>query len=92
MEYKGGKCEICGYNKCVSALEFHHKNPLEKDFGIGAKGYTRSIEKNKKEVDKCNLDMKIVDAEFPFDNSKVIIYFTAPSRIDFRDLVKSLAT
>ena len=36
--------------------------------------------------------MKIVDAEFPFDNSKVIIYFTAPSRIDFRDLVKSLAT
>ena len=45
-----------------------------------------------KEVEKNNLDMKIVDAEFPFDNSKVIIYFTAPSRIDFRDLVKSLAS
>lgn len=55
VEYKGGECEICGYNKCISALEFHHKNPLEKDFGIGAKGYTRSIEKNKKEVDKCIL-------------------------------------
>lgn len=50
------------------------------------------IDVAQKEVDKCNLDMKIVDAEFPFDNSKVIIYFTAPSRIDFRDLVKSLAT
>lgn len=55
VEYKGGKCEICGYDKCISALEFHHKNPQEKDFGIGSKGYTRSIEKNKKEVDKCIL-------------------------------------
>ena len=53
VEYKGGKCEICGYNKCIQALEFHHLNPEEKDFGIGAKGYTRSIEKNKEEVDKC---------------------------------------
>ena len=35
--------------------------------------------------------MKITGAEFPFDNSKIIIYFTAPARIDFRDLVKSLA-
>lgn len=49
------------------------------------------VEVAQKEVEKYNLDMKIVDAEFPFDNSKVIIYFTAPSRIDFRDLVKSLA-
>lgn len=49
------------------------------------------IEVAQKEIEKYNLDMKIVDAEFPFDNSKVIIYFTAPSRIDFRDLVKSLA-
>lgn len=55
VEYKGGKCEICGYNKCISALEFHHLNPNEKDFGIGAKGWTRSIETNKNEVDKCIL-------------------------------------
>ena len=50
------------------------------------------IDVAQKEIEKCGLDMKIVDAEFPFDNSKIIIYFTAPSRIDFRDLVKSLAT
>ena len=55
VEYKGGKCEICGYDKSISALEFHHKNPNEKEFGIGHKGYTRSIEKNKQEVDKCIL-------------------------------------
>lgn len=55
INYKGGKCEICGYNKCLSALEFHHINSNEKDFGISEKGYTRSLEKNKEEVDKCIL-------------------------------------
>ena len=55
IEYKGGKCEKCGYNKCIAALEFHHLNPEEKDFGIGSKGYTRSWEKVKEELDKCIL-------------------------------------
>ena len=55
VEYKGSKCEICGYDKCISAMEFHHLDPNTKDFGIGEKGYTRSIEKNKNEVDKCIL-------------------------------------
>ena len=53
VEYKGGKCCICGYNKYVGALEFHHLNPNEKDFGIGAKGYTRSYQRIKEELDKC---------------------------------------
>lgn len=55
VEYKGGKCQICGYDRCINALEFHHLNPDEKDFGIASKGYTRSLETNKKEVDKCIL-------------------------------------
>jgi hypothetical protein len=55
VEYKGGKCEKCGYNKCIGALEFHHKDPNAKDFGIASKGYTRSWEKVKKELDKCIL-------------------------------------
>lgn len=53
--YKGGKCEICGYDKCEAALEFHHLNSNEKEFGIAYKGYTRSLEECKKEVDKCIL-------------------------------------
>ena len=53
IEYKGGKCEVCGYDKCVSALSFHHKDPKEKDFNISAKSY--SYERLKKEVDKCIL-------------------------------------
>ena len=38
------------------------------------------------------LEMKLIDAEYTFDGSKVIFYFTAPGRIDFRDLVKDLAS
>ena len=37
------------------------------------------------------LDMKLIDAEYTFDNSKVLFYFTADGRVDFRDLVKDLA-
>lgn len=54
-EYKGGKCMICGYNRCLEALDFHHRDPREKDFGLSDKGITRSWEKTKKEVDKCVL-------------------------------------
>lgn len=55
LAYKGNKCQCCGYNKYAGALEFHHINPNEKDFGISTKGYTRSWENNKKELDKCVL-------------------------------------
>lgn len=55
IEYKGGGCERCGYNKCVGAIEFHHMNPETKSFGIGSSGYTRSWERIKKELDKCNI-------------------------------------
>lgn len=34
VNYKGGKCQLCGYDKCITSLEFHHLNPNEKDFGI----------------------------------------------------------
>lgn len=42
-------------------------------------------------VDKHKLDMKLVDVEHTFDNSKIIFYFTADGRVDFRELVKDLA-
>ena len=54
IEYKGGKCEICGYDKCVDALDFHHLDPSEKEFRI-SDGYTRSWEKVQIELDKCML-------------------------------------
>jgi len=42
-------------------------------------------------VTKHNLDMKLTDVEYTFDNNKIIFYFTADGRVDFRELVKDLA-
>lgn len=57
VKYKGGKCEICGYNKCLNAMQFHHKDMTNKDFTISAN--IDSGDFNMKsyyaEVDKCLL-------------------------------------
>jgi len=56
-------------------------------------------EKEKKAFDIClkkieehNLDMKLIEVEYKFDNSKILFYFSAEGRVDFRDLVKDLAS
>ena len=53
VEYKGGKCQECGYCKSLAALTFHHRNPEEKDFSIS--GRVVKWEKLKPELDKCDL-------------------------------------
>jgi hypothetical protein len=53
VDYKGGCCKKCGYNKCIRALEFHHLDSLQKDFNISGK--MCSFDKIKSEVDKCIL-------------------------------------
>jgi transcription elongation factor Elf1 len=55
VEYKGGKCFFCGYSKYVGALDFHQVQNDGKDFGISDKGYTRSWQRVKQELDKCIL-------------------------------------
>lgn len=45
-----------------------------------------------KQIEKHKLDMKLVDVEITFDSSKMIFYFTADNRVDFRELVKDLAS
>jgi hypothetical protein len=55
VEYKGGKCDLCGYNEYIDALDLHHKNSDTKEFGISSSGLIRSWEKNKAESDKCVL-------------------------------------
>ena len=47
VDYKGGKCEKCGYDKCIDALEFHHIDKNEKNFGI-SNGNCKSLEVLKK--------------------------------------------
>lgn len=57
VSYKGGKCEKCGYNKCEGALQFHHRNPEEKEFTIGNINFggNFNLDTLLVEVDKCEL-------------------------------------
>lgn len=55
VEYKGGKCGVCGYDRCISNLTFHHLDPNEKEVTIAAAITSRSLDYLKKEADKCIL-------------------------------------
>jgi len=76
--------------------------PLKKVVRIADQKDRMIVEENKQEAQEayevCNekvnehqLDMKLVDVEYTFDRNKVIFYFTADGRVDFRELVKDLA-
>ena len=51
----GGSCSMCGYDRCVGALEFHHLDPAEKRLGISAVGLTLSMAALRAEAAKCVL-------------------------------------
>ena len=77
--------------------------PLKSVIRIANKDDYRREEKNREKekeafsicqekIRKHGLEMKLIDAEYTFDNNKVLFYFTADGRIDFRELVKDLAS
>ena len=75
------------------------KSVLRKADEADIKKHEENIGKEKEAFDVCTekieqhkLVMKLIDVEYTFDNNKVIFYFTADGRVDFRDLVKDLAT
>jgi transposase len=51
----GGACSICGYRRCIAALEFHHIDPRSKQFALSHRGVTRSIARARAEASKCVL-------------------------------------
>lgn len=55
VEYKGGKCEVCGGYFHPAIFDFHHKNPDEKDFSIGHVKALKFSDTIKAELDKCSL-------------------------------------
>ena len=53
---KGGKCQVCGYDKCTDALVFHHRNPAEKKFPLSKQFiWNRKWETLIEELEKCDL-------------------------------------
>jgi len=55
VEEAGGRCRLCGYDRCAAALEFHHLDPAAKEFGVAQNGMGRSIDRLRAEVRKCVL-------------------------------------
>lgn len=79
------------------------QQPLKQVIRIATEDDVRREEKNREKekeafgiclekIRKHGLEMKLIDAEYTFDNNKVLFYFTADGRIDFRELVKDLAS
>jgi cell fate regulator YaaT (PSP1 superfamily) len=77
-------------------------SPLKKVIRVASSNDKKTFEENEKKAREAfktceakilenGLDMKLVDVEYTFDNSKLLFYFTAEGRIDFRELVKDLA-
>ncbi len=93
--------EIAIKNRLVDESEVIQ--PLKKVIRKATEADYKTVEENKKKekeaFDICNekikahkLDMKLVEVEYTFDASKVLFYFTADGRVDFRELVKDLAS
>jgi len=55
VEEAGGACRLCGYRRCVAALEFHHLVPTDKRFSLSHRGVARSLERARAEARKCVL-------------------------------------
>jgi len=77
-------------------------SPLKKVIRIATPEDDKAVATNKKKeaeameicrekIEKHNLDMKLIDVEYTFDHNKILFYFTAEGRIDFRELVRDLA-
>jgi hypothetical protein len=51
----GGRCGLCGYDRCARALSFHHVDPATKEFGVALRGVSRSLARARAEAAKCVL-------------------------------------
>ena len=71
----GGGCALCGYDRCVAALQFHHVDPSTKRFGLGSRGLAQALDKLREEARKCVLlcanchaEVEAGVAELPFQS------------------------
>ena len=82
-------------DKVVQPLKSVIRMATREDEDVGLKNHDKEREAFricKEKIRKHGLQMKLIDAEYTFDNNKVLFYFTADGRIDFRELVKDLAS
>ena len=99
---RGTECgEVVMSNRIIDDKEC--VQPLKKVVRIATQADLDQIQKNREKeeqafkvcsekVRKHKLDMKLIDVEYAFDNNKILFYFTSEGRVDFRELVKDLAS
>jgi len=68
IDYLGGRCKVCGYDKCPASLHFHHRDPEIKNFRISG-NHCRKWEVVQNELDKCDLLCGNCHAELHFQES-----------------------
>ena len=98
---RGVECgEVAMANRIITDSEI--VKPLKKVMRPATEEDLRLVESNRQKekqafavcaqkIEEHGLDMKLVDVEYTFDNNKILFYFTADGRVDFRELVKDLA-
>lgn len=67
----GGACVLCGYDRCLAALEFHHLDRAEKRFHLGTRGLTRALATLREEAAKCVLLCSNCHAEVEAGSAKL---------------------
>ena len=73
----GGKCQCCGYDKCVASLDLHHLDPTEKEFGLGGiRANPKSWEKIVPELRKCILVCRNCHGEIHYGEREIPKSFT----------------
>jgi hypothetical protein len=55
VEEAGGRCAVCGFSDHPAALQFHHRDPTQKEFHLGQQGHSRSLDRMREEAKKCTL-------------------------------------
>ena len=73
----GGRCVVCGYDRWVGALQFHHVDPSTKEFHIALHGVTRSLERARAEAGKCVLLCANCHAEV--EAGRIVLPATVPA-------------
>lgn len=90
----GGKCQCCGYDKCIQALDFHHVNPEEKEYNFNENA-NRSWDHTKEEIKKCLLVCanchREIHAGF-IDSTKLVSSYDEEKAKEIDQQVKDLKT
>ena len=96
VQLRGGRCERCGYNENLAALDFHHRDPQTKNFQIDMRSFSNTnLDTLKEELDKCDLLCANCHREVHHPNLKLdeiedLINTEAKNKVSFTNMTGSI--